>query len=128
MTPGDHWLSFFGDNIEAAYSCAIRTGTDRFSYGVPVGYTAWNVQGGLMSHLTDYAENLLADMARGEGSTLAGNWTVHLLDGGDRLRAHEGDRYELRWPDLSAQLDRVGWHAGRRHDVGQLGDLSPNLE
>lgn len=45
VTPGDHWLSFFGDNIEAAYSCAIRTGTDRFSYGVPVGYTAWNVQG-----------------------------------------------------------------------------------
>lgn len=32
-----------------------------------------------MSHLTDYAENLLADMARGEGLTLAGNWTVHLL-------------------------------------------------
>lgn len=32
-----------------------------------------------MSHLTDYAENLLADMARGQGLTLAGAWTVHLL-------------------------------------------------
>ena len=41
----DYWLSFLGDNIEAFYSCAIRTGTDRFSYSVPVGYTAWNVQG-----------------------------------------------------------------------------------
>lgn len=32
-----------------------------------------------MSHLTNYAENLLADMARGQGLTLASNWTVHLL-------------------------------------------------
>lgn len=33
-----------------------------------------------MSHLTNYAENLLADMARGEGLTIAAtNWTVHLL-------------------------------------------------
>jgi hypothetical protein len=32
-----------------------------------------------MSHLTDYAENLLADMARGQGLTLAGAWTIHLL-------------------------------------------------
>jgi len=32
-----------------------------------------------MSHLTDYAENLLADMARGQGLTLAGAWTLHLL-------------------------------------------------
>lgn len=40
-----YWLSFFSDNIEASYSCAIRTGTDRLSYTVPVGYTAWNIQG-----------------------------------------------------------------------------------
>lgn len=32
-----------------------------------------------MSHLTNYAENLLADMARGQGLTLAADWTVHLL-------------------------------------------------
>ncbi|MBP7621055.1 MAG: hypothetical protein KA745_08825 [Gemmatimonadales bacterium] len=44
LTP-DYYLSFFGDNIENSYSCAIRTGTDRFSYSVPAQYTAWNVQG-----------------------------------------------------------------------------------
>ena len=32
-----------------------------------------------MSHLTDYAENLLADMVRGQGLSLASDWTVHLL-------------------------------------------------
>lgn len=32
-----------------------------------------------MSHLTNYAENKLADLARGQGLTLAGAWTVHLL-------------------------------------------------
>lgn len=32
-----------------------------------------------MAHLTNYAENLLADMARGQGLTLASDWTVHLL-------------------------------------------------
>jgi hypothetical protein len=32
-----------------------------------------------MSHLTDYAENLLADMARGQGFALAADWTLHLL-------------------------------------------------
>lgn len=32
-----------------------------------------------MTHLSNYAENKLADMARGQGLTLAGNWTVHLL-------------------------------------------------
>lgn len=41
----DYYLSFFGDNIESSYSCSIRTGTDRFSYAVPSGFTAWNVQG-----------------------------------------------------------------------------------
>ena len=41
----DFWLSFFGDDIESTYSCRIRTGTDRFSYAVPAGFTAWNVQG-----------------------------------------------------------------------------------
>ena len=41
----DFWLSFFGDNVEETYSCAIRTGTDRFSYSVPIGFTAWNVEG-----------------------------------------------------------------------------------
>jgi len=40
-----YYLSFFADNIEATYSCSIRTGTDRFSYTVPVGFTAWNIQG-----------------------------------------------------------------------------------
>lgn len=44
LTP-DYYLSFYGDNIESTYSCAIRTGTDRFSYAVPTGFTAWNVQG-----------------------------------------------------------------------------------
>lgn len=32
-----------------------------------------------MSHLTNYAENLLADKARGQGLTLASEWTLHLL-------------------------------------------------
>ncbi len=32
-----------------------------------------------MSHLTNYAENRLADMARGQGLSLAADWTVHLL-------------------------------------------------
>lgn len=32
-----------------------------------------------MSQLTDYAENLLADMVRGQGLSLAADWTVHLL-------------------------------------------------
>lgn len=32
-----------------------------------------------MSHLTNYAENKLADMARGQGFSLAADWTVHLL-------------------------------------------------
>jgi hypothetical protein len=32
-----------------------------------------------VSHLTNYAENLLADMARGQGYSLAADWTVHLL-------------------------------------------------
>lgn len=32
-----------------------------------------------MSHLTNYAENLLADNARGFGLSLAADWTVHLL-------------------------------------------------
>lgn len=32
-----------------------------------------------MSHLTNFAENALADMARGQGLTLAADWTVHLL-------------------------------------------------
>lgn len=32
-----------------------------------------------MTHLSNYAENKLADMARGQGLTLAANWTVHLL-------------------------------------------------
>lgn len=41
----NYWLSFYADNVELAYACAIRTGTDRFTYGVPAGYTAWNVQG-----------------------------------------------------------------------------------
>lgn len=40
-----YWLTFYGDNVEATYFAAIRTGTDRFSYPVPSGYTAWNVQG-----------------------------------------------------------------------------------
>lgn len=44
LTP-DYYLSFYSDNIELTYSCAIRTGTDRFSYAVPTGFTAWNVQG-----------------------------------------------------------------------------------
>ena len=38
-------LSFYGEGNESEYSCAIRTGTDRFTYAVPTGYTAWNVQG-----------------------------------------------------------------------------------
>jgi len=41
----DFWLSFYGDNIESTYSCAIRTGADRFSNAVPTGFTAWNIQG-----------------------------------------------------------------------------------
>ena len=45
LTLQTYWLSFFGDNIELTYSCAIRSGTDRFSYPVPAQYTAWNVQG-----------------------------------------------------------------------------------
>ena len=32
-----------------------------------------------MSNLTNYAENLLADMARGQGLTLATDWTLELL-------------------------------------------------
>ena len=32
-----------------------------------------------MSHLTNYAENKLADMVRGQGFSLAADWTVHLL-------------------------------------------------
>lgn len=32
-----------------------------------------------MSHLTNYAENLLADMARGQGLTLSADWTLELL-------------------------------------------------
>lgn len=32
-----------------------------------------------MSNLTNYAENLLADFARGQAISLAANWTVHLL-------------------------------------------------
>lgn len=32
-----------------------------------------------MSHLTNYAENKLADMARGQGFSLAADWTIHLL-------------------------------------------------
>lgn len=40
-----YYLSFQGDNIEASYSCALRTGTDRFTYAVPNGFTAWVVQG-----------------------------------------------------------------------------------
>lgn len=32
-----------------------------------------------MSHLTNYAENKLADMARGQGLSLATDWTLHLL-------------------------------------------------
>lgn len=32
-----------------------------------------------MSHLTNYAENKLADLARGQGFSLASDWTVHLL-------------------------------------------------
>lgn len=32
-----------------------------------------------MSHLTNYAENALADMARGEGLILSSSWTIHLL-------------------------------------------------
>lgn len=41
----DHWLSFYCDNTEVEYSCAIRTGSDRFTYPVPAGFTAWNIQG-----------------------------------------------------------------------------------
>ena len=32
-----------------------------------------------MSNLTNYAENKLADMVRGQGFSLAADWTVHLL-------------------------------------------------
>lgn len=32
-----------------------------------------------MSHLTNFAENLLADMVRGQGFSLAADWTIHLL-------------------------------------------------
>jgi len=41
----DYWLSFYCDNTELPYSCAIRDGTDRQSYPVPTGFTAWNIQG-----------------------------------------------------------------------------------
>lgn len=41
----NYWLSFYADDVELSYACAIRTGTDRFTYAVPTGYTAWNVQG-----------------------------------------------------------------------------------
>lgn len=41
----NYYLVFYGDNIETAYSCAIRTGADRFSYAVPAGFIAWNLQG-----------------------------------------------------------------------------------
>jgi len=32
-----------------------------------------------VSHLTNYAENKLSDMVRGQGFSLAADWTVHLL-------------------------------------------------
>jgi hypothetical protein len=43
VTVQDYWLSFFGDNIEGTYSCAINAGSDRFAYAPPGSYSAWNV-------------------------------------------------------------------------------------
>ncbi len=45
VAPADYWLSFYCDNNELAYTCSIRTGADLFSYSIPSGFTAWNVQG-----------------------------------------------------------------------------------